>query len=157
MSFQSSKNLGQLGEMLFFQAHEGDMTKIDGLSGDFVWHETGEKVELKTDYWQMGKTPNYFFERYSDRDKKTPGGPWQALGHDCDLFVYFYVSDLTYFVFNTKELVKHLDKIIPRIEPTLITNQSWVTEGYRVPRAMLQDIATEHKLVVRKNRTKAKP
>jgi hypothetical protein len=156
MSFQASKNLGQLGEMLFHQAHNGDATKIDGLNGDFIWEPTGEKVELKSDFWKMEKTPNFFFERFSDRDRGTPGGPWRAQKDGSDLFVYFYVSDLTYFIFNTDELVGRLEKIIGRIEPTLVTNKSWITEGYRVPREMLKDIATEHKLVVRKDRKKKK-
>ena len=145
-----------MGELFFMQAHDGDLTRIDGLEGDFIWHETGEKLELKTDTWSMAKTPNYFMERYSDRETKSPGGPWQALSHGCDLFVYFYVQDLTYFVFDTRKLVGALEKIIPRIEPTLITNRSWVTEGYRVPRAMLSDIATEHKLVVKKKKVRAR-
>ena len=137
MSFRASLNLGAVGEMLYHQAHCGTLNRTNGRAGDFVNRETGDIVELKTDYYPMDKTPNFFFERFSDGDKKSPGGPWQALGHGCKTFVYFFVANMTTFTFDTAQLVAHLDSIEHTLEPFKVGNSTWTTIGYRVPREVL--------------------
>ncbi len=139
---------GEIGEILFHQAHEGKLERIDGLKGDFVCSDSGLKVELKTDYWMMSKTPNFFFERFSNEAAGTPGGPWQSVGHGADIFVYFYIKDLTFYTFSTKELVAALEAIIPELEPCSVKNSSWTTIGYRVPREWLKEICTVKKMKV---------
>jgi hypothetical protein len=146
--FKASLNQGEIGECLFYQAHDGKLEKIDGLKGDFIWKETGQKLELKTDLWKMADTPNFFIERWSDKKAGKPGGPWQSLGHGCELFVYLYVKDLTYFTFNTEQLVGRLEEIIPKLAATPVANKTWTTEGYRVPRSALEDIATVGRIKV---------
>lgn len=153
MSFQSSLRTGAIGETLFYQAHCGDLKRIDGMKGDFEFlhgPRMGEKLELKTDFYDLNKTPNFFFERWSDRDAKTPGGPWQSLQHGCRWFSYFFVSNFIHFDFETLKLVSVLETIIPTMKPVQVRNSGWITEGYRVPREMLVDIATPVELVVSK-------
>ena len=137
---------------MFYQAHCGDLRKIDGLKGDFVWVPTGEKLELKTDYYSMDATPNMFFERYSDKEKRTPGGPWQSLAQGSTLFVYFYVSNLTFYTFNTVELCAFLDENLGRFTPCDVANKSWTTLGYRVPRTAVEHLATKEYLTVKKSK-----
>jgi hypothetical protein len=149
VSFYKSKGQGDIGESLFFQAHEGRLEKIDGLKGDFVLKETGQKLELKTDLWVMDRTPNFFMERYSNKATQSPGGPWQSAAHGSDLFIYFYVKDLTFYQFETKKLVEALERIVPTLAPTDIPNTGYVTQGYRVPRTMLADIATIKRIKVK--------
>lgn len=146
MSFKASLSRGQVGEILYMNAHNGKLEQLDGFKSDFKVIETGELVELKTDYYSMEKTPNFFFERFSDVDKKKPGGPHQAILNGSSLFVYFYVKDLVFFEFNTEKLIKVLDELIPSLRPTDVKNTSYVTRGYLVPRAKIIDIAVERKI-----------
>jgi hypothetical protein len=148
-NFKTSLKHGALGELIFYEAHCGEMKKEDGRARDFTYTLTGDGVELKTDLWSMEKTPNFFFERYSDKQKQSPGGPWQAQANGNKWFVYFYVSNMTYFRFETSELVECLNKVIPDIDPTDVKNSSWTTEGYRVPRDRVSHIAEEFRLKTR--------
>lgn len=144
MSFQKSKDMGELGAILYYEAHEGRLEKLDGFKCDFREIATGKGIELKADFWAMDRTPNYFFERYSNLERGTPGGPWRSIEDGADLFVYLYVKDLTFYQFETKKLVEALDKIVPTLTPTDVPNAKYTTQGYRVPRAML-DHLTEPK------------
>jgi hypothetical protein len=149
-AFKSQLKLGNLGETIFYEVNCDHLMKTDGREGDFVCKETGEKTELKTDMWSMFSTPNFFFERYSDKDKMSPGGPWQALTHGCKYFIYFYVTNMTYFRFDAKDLVQVLDDIITQMKPTEIKNATYTTVGYRVPRELVTHLAEVVKLKVTK-------
>jgi hypothetical protein len=129
-------------------AHEGQIEKLDGFKSDFRCLETGQGIEIKTDYWAMSNTVNFFMEHYSDKNKQTPGGPYQALANGSNIFVYFYIKDMTFFKFETPKLVDALNDIIKTIPPTDVKNSTYVTQGYRVPRHLLKDIYTIHKLKV---------
>lgn len=146
MSFTTSLRFGDAGEAIWYQAHPG-LERIDGLKGDFVDPE-GRKWELKTDLWSMEKTPNFFFERYSDAARKSPGGPYQALQHGCVYFCYFYIANMTYFKFHCAELVEALDLILPGLTPTEVQNKGYTTVGYRVPRDYVAHLAEPIKLKV---------
>ncbi len=146
MSFQSSLALGQIGETLYYQSHEGKLEKLDGFQSDFKMVETGTLVELKTDYYAMSKTPNFFIERYSNLEKQTPGGPYQAITHGSTMFVYFYVRDLTFYQFETSNLIEAFYRILPTLKPTEVRNSTYITQGYLVPRVMLKDIYQERKI-----------
>jgi hypothetical protein len=103
-------------------------------------------VELKTDFYDMSETPNFFFERWSDRDKAKPGGPWQALLNGSEWFVYFFIKNDCAFWFETDKLVNELERITAKLKLVDIVNVKWVTQGFRVPRAELKDIAVEQKI-----------
>jgi hypothetical protein len=147
VSFTSSLKLGEIGQCLYYQANAGKIELLDGFKSDFRCMESGRGIELKTDYWAMAKTPNFFFERYSDKDKQSPGGPWQALEQESAL--YFYVKDLRLFQFDTRELVTELEKITPNLKPYDVKNSTYITQGYRVPREMLKGLYKEISLEVR--------
>lgn len=145
-NFKTQLRTGDIGEALFYQAHGGTLAKEDGRKNDFKCLVTDGFVELKTDSYSMAKTLNFFFERYSDKEKGTPGGPWQALANGNEWFCYFYVSDLTYFKFKTSELVAALEEVIPLIEPKDIPNKTWTTQGYAVPRAVMAPLYKEYRI-----------
>jgi hypothetical protein len=94
-AFKAQLRAGQIGETLFEHAHRDNLVKLDGFEGDFLNKATGQKLELKTDFYSMDATPNFFIERFSNVQTGTPGGPWQAKKHGADLFVYFYIPSLT--------------------------------------------------------------
>jgi hypothetical protein len=146
--FKTQLRLGQMGEMMFEQAFQGKYEKLDGKGSDFRCTSTGVGIELKTDFWSLASTPNFFIERWSDVEKKKPGGPWQALEKGSTRFYYFYVPDLTLFEFDTASLVSALEPIIVSIKPFDVKNERWTTQGFRVPRELLKDQYTEIKLSV---------
>lgn len=145
-SFKSQLKIGAFGESLFLMANPELRPNCD-LHGDFL-RPDGGKVELKTDMWSIDATPNYFIERFSDKAARSPGGPWQSLSHGAATFCYFFLPSLTFFTFDTKQLVGRLETILPTLSPVDVRNTSHITQGYRVPRALLQDIATETRLKV---------
>jgi hypothetical protein len=146
MSFKSSLTVGGIGETLFYTAHNGVLKRTDGRKSDLINVQTGEQIELKSDGWAMDKTPNFFFEIYSDKRVGSPGGPWRSKRDGIDTFVYFYVMDLTFFTFDTCELVDRIEELKPSLKTKEVRNASWVTEGYLVPRDMLKDIFTVSKI-----------
>lgn len=147
-SFKGQLRQGELGEMLYFKANEGRLKREDGRVSDFSCLTTGGSIELKSDFYSLEKTPNFFFERLSNEEKGTPGGPWSALAQGVETFVYFYVPSLTYFTFKTKELVEALEGIVASIPPTKVVNTNHVTVGFRVPRELLAGLSEETTLTV---------
>lgn len=104
----------------------------------------GLRYEIKTDTYSLDKTKNFFMERWSVLDKKKPGGPWQALAHGADIFIYYFASDDTYFEFNSlSSLVGRLDDLTKKSGLVYIPNQGWTTAGYKVKRQDLEDLYTE--------------
>lgn len=148
--FNPSLRIGQVGETLFFNAHCNELKKEDGKLRDFSYSISGDGVELKSDYWPMKDTPNLFIERYSNVEKKSPGGPYQSLANGTRYFIYFYLYDLTYFVFDTAQLCSFMDDNAHRFESKLVENLKYSTLGYRVPRAEVMHLTTPHYLQVTK-------
>lgn len=140
-NFKTQLKAGKIGELLFLQANEGAVKLNDKFDYDFVTTD-GRGLELKTDFYAMDATPNYFFERWSDVSAQSPGGPWQSLAKGAHTFVYFYIPSLTYFTFDTAKLVGRLEQLIPSIKPYDVRNTTHVTQGYRVPRDAVSDLAS---------------
>ncbi len=137
-SFKASLAKGKSGEALL-QSLWPELVPTDGRSGDFMLGDS--KVEVKSDSYNMDKTPNFFIERYSNNTKKSDGSVWQALKHECMIFVYFYPKNNTAFVFyDIVQLMNTLDSIIPDLEPIFIRNPGYYTVGYKVPRELLKDL-----------------
>ncbi len=144
--FENSLKEGQKGEELFLNIFKDRLVRLDGKNADFKLLD-GRTVELKSDYYDNNKTSNFFFERYSDKDRLTNGGPWQALDKNIDLFVYWFPKNKTIYVFNTKKLVEKLNSIVESYELVDIPNKSWITSGYKIPRNYLQDIILQEKRI----------
>lgn len=136
-SFKKSLAKGKSGEALL-QSLWPELVPTDGRSGDFMLGT--DKVEVKSDSYDMEKTPNFFIERYSNNTKKSDGSVWQALKHECMIFVYWYPTNKTAFVFrDIVQLMNALDAIIADLEPIYIRNPGYYTVGYKVPRELLKD------------------
>lgn len=150
--FKTQLTIGQLGEALFLDANKDTLIKTSGRKGDFINRQTGQRVELKSDYYPAEKTPNFFFERYSDAEKQTPGGPWQALKNETPVFVYFYPLSLVYFTFDTQKLIDALEPMIQTMEPKMIQNRDYQTAGYAVPRQWLNKLYKETKLTIERKK-----
>jgi hypothetical protein len=139
MSFKKSLSIGQMGETLYFAASNGTLERLDGRKADFRVMSSDDLVELKTDSYSMS-TGNFFIERYSDVNKKSPGGPFQASANGCKYFDYFYVQDLAIFRFNTEELCQWIKEHEAELKPMNIGNTTWTTQGYLVKRELVKHL-----------------
>jgi hypothetical protein len=145
--FKHQQRVGRLGEIIFKHAHSpSDYIEADGRKGDFILY--GNKSELKTDTYGMDETPNFFFERFSNISKQTPGGPWQSFQHDSVRFIYFYLPSLTFFTFKTEGLMKWLNTNASKYTSKTITNSSHQTLGYLIPREAVKHLYRESKILL---------
>lgn len=106
-------------------------------TSDFYVNEK-DGLELKTDYWSMSTTPNFFMEQYSY--DKILGGPWQALQKGDKYFAYWFYKDNTVFFFNLQKLVDRLENIKNEYSMKNIKNEKHLTRGYAIPRTEFEDI-----------------
>lgn len=105
-----------------------DLETIDGFG-----------VEVKADRYKSSK--NIFLEKFYDVDKRKIGGPWRAEKDGAVYFVYWFTElDQTY-VFRTKDLLVRLESL--NLEPyrKRVPNARWMTEGYAVPRELIEDLS----------------
>jgi len=128
--FKDSLAVGKAGEALL-QKLWPELVPTDGRKGDFMLNEL--KLEVKSDSYDANKTSNLFLERFSDFDKKKPGGPWQSLEHGAELFFYWFPGNKLGYLFKTSALVTFLEENEHLYKPVLIDNVHWVTIGYKVP------------------------
>lgn len=139
--FGSSLKVGKAGEAKFqlLAAKNGIvLEQTDGRAGDFI-DEHGQLWEVKSDSYDMNKTSNFFIERYSNIDKGTNGGVWQAAEHHCEFFAYFFPQNGTAFVFKTKDLLKQLESSALG-SPIEIRNVRHTTVGFKVNRNSLTPV-----------------
>lgn len=136
---------GLKAELEFCERYHRKLTKVDEHRlWDFECGK-GIRYELKTDTYPLSKTPNFFMERWSVLGKDKPGGPWQALSHEADVFIYYFASDKTYFQFDDiAALVGRLDVLTKKSGMVYIPNKGWTTAGYKVKRADLEDLYDEY-------------
>ena len=142
--FKDQLLVGDAGARLFQERWEAQtIPHADPKGPDFV-DALARCIELKTDTYPMSKTPNFFMERWSDVGTRRPGGPWQAFGKGCNLFVYLFLADRVWFVFDDlPALLARLDSLTPGLPAKHIRNKGWVTEGYAVSRLALSDLYKE--------------
>lgn len=138
--FQEQLKVGSRGEELFMEYYPEPIKIWPGRDGDFIT-ESGKKIELKSDSYNMAKTQNFFIERYSDFDKKSPGSIWQAHGHGCEIFVYYFVRHNIWFKFtDLPKLMQVLEEKYGHKGFVMIKNKGWRTAGWTVPRDSLKDL-----------------
>jgi hypothetical protein len=143
-TFKKQLDVGSKGEALFLKHYGDGASKADGRKFDLSYN--GKKVELKTDTYPMQETPNYFMERYGSIEDGKVGGPWRAAQDNVDYFVYFFLSNKTFFWFESKPLVKFLDEYTRNMRGKTVANKGYSSLGYAVPRD-----ACDH-LLIRKDK-----
>ena len=109
MSFQKDLKFGQDAELAFVNRFSGSLQLMDGRKGDIRLIKTNQRIELKTDRRTEHDTGNMFLERYSHAGNKTPGGPYQALEHGCELFAYLFAPTGTFYLFQSSALIDYLN------------------------------------------------
>ncbi len=145
-NFKTQLEVGQAGEAEFMERYPHKLQVHPDRDGDFV-DSKGRKLELKTDTYDMRKTPNFFIERWSVLDKEKPGSLWQAHEHGCQIFCYYFVTNKTYFkIDNIPSAIQKVEKWIEETKPSLVyvKNRGYITAGYKVPRSVLAGLTTEY-------------
>ena len=145
-SFKQQLQVGDRGQELFLKYYHEPLVVYPKHAADFQLVKCGGLVELKTDTYNMEKTANFFWERWSDMDKKKPGGPWQSHKHKVKRFVYMFVRHNVYYEFqDVPALVARLDELIAskKYKPFPVKNRGWITVGYPIPRTELADLYIE--------------
>lgn len=143
--FKTDLERGKAGEALFL-THFPQYEALNGYESDFRNKETGDLAELKTDYYDMDKTPNFFIELWSDINTKRLGGPRQAKKHGSKYYYYLYINNMIIYEFNVEDLCAFIGLNEDNYSNRYIHNESWCTEGLLVPREDLKHLAKEIKL-----------
>ena len=106
---------------------------------DFFDGVTGATYELKTDFYQMSQTKNFFIEKYSSIENSTLGGPFRST--NTTYYAYFYIKDNLLFLFKTDILLKVLESVCANLELVPVPNMGYTTGGYKVPRSLIAKYA----------------
>lgn len=137
-SFNKSLKRGQKGEAQFHDLFKDKVDRTAGYIEDFIIKKNNKTIDVKTDFYDMGKTENFFMERYSYGQED--GGAWQALKKGVDYYIYFFPSHMEFFVFKTATLVKKLEELCNGAYLIGVKNTSHLTRGYKVKREDLECI-----------------
>lgn len=139
--FSTQLEVGAKGERVLLERYPRKLELINEHYSDFRVKSSGEILELKTDTYDMGKTSNFFIERYSDVIKKSPGGPWQARKKGAGIFCYMFINNNCWFEFrDLPALIKRLEELTRGKGLVYIRNKAWTTGGYKIKRADLEDL-----------------
>jgi hypothetical protein len=136
--FKEDLARGHSGEHQFFQKYQHCLVHLDGRNADFELIKSEESIELKTDYYDMNKTGNFFIETYSYSDKN--GGVFQAADKKITYFIYYFVKNDRLFVFNTQQLVRKCAKLKSTLKTISIKNKGYETKGILVPIETLEHL-----------------
>ena len=143
-SFEEQLKVGDRGEALFLKNYPAELEIFKGREYDFICKKTKDKIEIKSDTYDINKTEFFFFERYSDVHKETPGGPWRTYKDKVDRFCYVFVNNNKCFEFaDVKSLIKRLEWLTKKMGLVYIKNRGWTTAGYKIKREDVRDLYSE--------------
>lgn len=148
--FKDQLVVGDRGQELFIQYYHEPLVIYPPHKADFQVVSSSKLLELKTDTYNIEKTPYFFMERWSDVHQEKPGGPWQSKKNKVDLFCYMFVRHNIYFEFTSiPALCKELDGLTAKMGLVYIKNKGWVTAGYKVPRDALKHLYKEYQFEIK--------
>lgn len=143
--FKEQLALGNRAEELFLLYYHEPITLHTTFSADFRSIASGDLIELKTDTYNMDKTPNFFWERWSDVANQKPGGPWQSQANRVKRYCYMFSRHNTYFEFtNLRKLTGRLEKMTKGKYAIAVKNKGWITSGYPLPREDFADLYEQY-------------
>lgn len=132
--FSKQKKNGDKGENKFVEHYKSLNARIgDGKIIDLLINED-ESVELKTDSYPMEDTKNFFIERYGNIEKAKDGSVWRSSKDKIKWFVYYYISDNTFFWFDVEKLKDFIDKNDTLFQTREVRNPGYSSIGFLVPR-----------------------
>lgn len=139
--FKEQLKVGSRGEELFLEKYPRKLKVHPGKDGDFIVQATGDKIELKTDTYNINKSENFFIERWSDYYEEKPGSLWQARDHGCTIFCYYFVRHNLWYEFrDIPALINRIEELTEGKGFIMIKNKCWITAGWKVRRDDLVDL-----------------
>lgn len=147
-NFKDQLRIGDLGESDFIKTYKRlKPEKSKNLQIDFLLNN-GKTVELKTDSYDMNKTPNFFMEQFTvNGEKKNLGGPWRSKDHKIDCFVYYFLNNKVFYWFTPETLCEFLDEfiVVNKLKPISIPNKDrggnfYEALGFKIPRESLKKV-----------------
>lgn len=155
-NFNDQRRIGDIGESDFVKVYKKLKPKKSktNFQIDFTL-SNGKTVELKTDSYDMEKTPNFFMEQKTISEKSSNlGGPWRAKDHKIDYFVYYFLKNKVFFWYDPIPLCEFLDKFVKesKLKPISIPNKDnrggyYEAIGFKIPRDSLTPVLLrEHKV-----------
>ena len=146
--FYKDLRYGQEAEKKFLKQYGEFLEALDGREGDFKIKGTNLKIELKTDKYDHEEYPNFIIERY--RSGKKDGGPWQSLGHGCRYYAYWFAGQDRLYFMDVYRLCRRVIMLVKKHKFPLeqISNISYNTSYYRIPRELCKDLFLEYHAVV---------
>ncbi len=153
-SFRNDLALGLEGQKKvsnFFNSQGFTCKILSGTGSDFMLTGPNGRIikgEIKTDTYDMYTTPNAYMEKISNTSKNTLGGPWKAKADGSELFVYFFLTNFTIFIYDTEKLVAYLDENLHKYKQSGSTTNvrdgvEYKTIGYAVPRFDIRDFCDD--------------
>ncbi len=139
-NFYKDLKRGMDAENDFHKKYGELLDRLDGREGDFVIRGTKLKIEIKSDFWDHDKWPNFICEVY--RSGKKPGGSFQALEHGCRYFCYWFAKQDKLYMFDTYRFCRRVTMLAKKHHFPLetISNGTYHTSYYRIPRSLFEDI-----------------
>ena len=137
--FSEQYKVGEVGVNALVSKFGPRLVKTDGRHGDLQDSKTGRIIEVKTDTYDMLQTPNFIMEHKTISSNK-PGGPWQALADGCHYFLYYFISNKYYYLFDTRQLVEELEANRCFYESFTSQNKGWAVSNYKVRREELANL-----------------
>lgn len=148
-NFDDQKRIGDIGEADFLKVYSTLLPKqsVDDFRVDFILGDN-RTVELKTDSYDMAKTPNFFMEQFTMSGANSNlGGPWRSKEHKIDFFIYYFVKNKVFFWFSPVTLCELLDKYISEnsLRPISIPNRDrrggyYEAIGFKIPRDSVKSV-----------------
>src|SRR5579864_9364737 len=148
-NFDEQRQIGDAGESDFIRIYEGLNPVKPERDFRIDFHlNNGKTVELKTDSYDMERTPNFFMEQFTVSGNKTSlGGPWRTKEHAVDFFVYYFVKNKVFYWFCPISLSEFLDKYVKdnNLKMISIPNKDnrggyYEAQGYKIPREVLKSV-----------------
>lgn len=138
--FGVQDKIGKKGEAIFLAKYP-EFKHIGSdiwTKNDFV-NAKGEVVELKTDTYDMDRTPNFFIEVFSKDTTFSPGGFFRS--NNATYYVYFFLKNRTAFWFKPEDLIRKMDNpgFFNR-ELIKVANLEYNTLGLTINRDYFNDI-----------------
>lgn len=145
-NFKDSLKFGEAAENLVLKTYK-ELKKDSQEGHDMVRGDA--TIEVKSDRYTFDETPNFFIELYSDDKSMKLGGPWRALKHNTNVFLYHFIFERRVFWFDDiAALVKAVEAYVSksRLQLTSVRNENHITLGYKIPRSAVTHLCKEFNL-----------
>lgn len=145
--FKKSKKLGDEAEAIMCVRFNLDPAKRNPDGTRIIAYDAktkdGRTVEIKAESYTFDKSKNFMFEKTSNEEAGTLGGPWRAQRDRVNRIIYYWPNERHFWIWKPEQLVAALDEEIKNLAPKRMKNKgragkNYHTLGYAVPREKVE-------------------